>query len=180
MFEVTIKIEIVNKSKLILEKINLGRRGIADGNYDEQMVGLFGQLTIYDLLKIDYPKFEQDKFDGGFDVIINQLKIDIKTMGRSVDIKDHYVHNFIGLQKNYQNDLYIFCSYNKIRKVIQVCGWINKDEFFKKCSFFKKGEKRYRDDGSYFITKADLYEIKNSDLISLNNLDELKNVGKKN
>ena len=123
MFEVTIKIEIINKSKLILKKINLGRRGIADGNYDEQMVGL---------------------------------------------------------QKNYHNDLYIFCSYNKIRKVIQVCGWINKDEFFKKCSFFKKGEKRYRDDGSYFITKADLYEIKNSDLISLNNLDELKNVGKKN
>ena len=41
---------------------------------------------------------------------------------------------------------------------------------FKKCRLFKKGEKRYRDDGSYFITKADLYEIKNSDLISLNNL----------
>ena len=180
MFEVKIKLEIINKSKLILERVNLGRRGIADGNYEEQMVGLFGQLTIYDLLKIDTPKFEQDKFDGGFDIIVNQRKIDIKTMGRSVDIKDHYVHNFIALQKNYENDLYIFCSYNKKRKVIQVCGWIDKEEFFKKCNFFKKGEKRYRDDGSYFLTKADLYEIKNSDLIIINNLEELKNVGKKN
>ncbi len=178
MIEVKVKTEILKKSLSILEKVNLGQRGVADGNYEEQKVGLIGQLTIYDLYKIDHPNFENSQFDGGYDIIINNKKTDIKTMGRTVDIKDHYVHNFIGLQKNYENDLYIFCSYNKKRDVIQICGWINKDEFFKKCSFFKKGAKRYRDDGSYFNTKTDLYEIKNIDLIRINNLNDLKNVGK--
>ena len=178
MIEVKVKTEILKKSLSILEKVNLGQRGVADGNYEEQKVGLIGQLTICDLYKIDYPNFENGQFDGGYDIMFNNKKIDIKTMGRTVDIKDHYVHNLMGLQKSYDNDLYLFCSYNKKRDVIQICGWINKDDAFKKSSFFKKGTKRYRDDLTYVTAKHDLYEIKNSDLISVNNLDDLKNVGK--
>lgn len=178
MINISVTKEIKNKAKLILEKVNLGNRGIADGNYEEQKVGLIGQLIIHDLYQVGHSKFEDNKFDGGFDIIINNQKCDIKTMGRTVDIKDHYVHNFIGLQKNYENDLYIFCSYNKKKNLLQICGWINKNDFFNKCDFYKKGTKRYRDDGSFFQTKADLYEIKNSSLISINNDEDLKKIGK--
>ena len=180
MLAVKIKKKIVEKSEIILKKINLGQRGIADGNYEEQKIGLIGQLTIYDLLNIEPQKFRSSGFDGGYDLILNNKKIDIKTMGRKVKMKDHYVHNFIGLQKEYENDLYIFCSYNKTTEMLEICGWISKKDFFEKCKFYKKGTKRYRDDGTFFPTKADLYEIENSKLISIKSKEGLGEIGRKN
>ena len=43
LINISVTKEIKNKAKLILEKVNLGNRGIADGNYEEQKVGLIGQ-----------------------------------------------------------------------------------------------------------------------------------------
>ena len=74
MIEVKVKTEILKKSLSILEKVNLGQRGVADGNYEEQKVGLIGQLTIYDLYKIDHPNFENSQFDGGYDIMFNNKK----------------------------------------------------------------------------------------------------------
>ena len=74
MINISVTKEIKNKAKLILEKVNLGNRGIADGNYEEQKVGLIGQLIIHDLYQVGHSKFEDNKFDGGFDIIINNQK----------------------------------------------------------------------------------------------------------
>lgn len=94
-------------------------------------------------------------------------------MGRRADPKPDYVNNFIGLQKNYRTDTIIFCSLNRSTDVLTVCGWIEKGELPKKTAFFPKGTRRYRDDGTCFVTKADLFEIRNTELSSPCSFDEL-------
>jgi hypothetical protein len=33
-------------------------------------------------------------------------------MGRTTDVRDYYVNNFLGIQLKYNTDVYIFCSFN--------------------------------------------------------------------
>lgn len=125
-----------------------------------------------DMIGVERPA-DEGGFDGGFDFVINDKKVDVKTMGRTTDMRDYYVHNFIAYQKPYDVDYYVFLSYNKRNSHLTVCGYIDKDGFFEKAEFFKKGAKRYRSDGSYFFSKAPLYEIKQSDLYEIDSIDDL-------
>ena len=178
MFEVSIKPEIKQRALSILETQNFGMRGQADGSPEQQQVGLIGEMTVLDLYGIN-KSYNRDQWDNGYDMICNGHYTDIKTMGRTVNMKDHYVHNFNSLQKDYECNIYIFCSYNKSRDVLQICGWIDKALLLKKASFHKQGSTRYRDDGQPIERKnADLYEIMNSDLKNINNLTDLYYVGK--
>ncbi len=111
-------------------------------------------------------------FDNGADIIYNNIIIDIKTMGRTTEVRDYYVNNFLAIQFKYNTDIYIFCSFNKINYNLTICGWISKNDFTKKAKLFKKGTKRFRSDGSSFNTFHDLYEINNSDLNNINNIED--------
>jgi hypothetical protein len=68
----------------------------------------------------------------------------------------------------------VFASYNTVKNVLSICGLISKEEFRKKSVFYNQGDKRYRDDGSYFLARTPLYEIKQSDLIPINSVEDLK------
>ena len=57
--------------------------------------------------------------------------------------------------------------------ILTICGYIGKESFFKKSEYFEKGAYRYRDDGTYFINRAPLYEIKQSDLMPVNRIHDL-------
>tara|TARA_R100000664_G_C2661158_1_gene77309 strand:+ start:48 stop:554 length:507 start_codon:yes stop_codon:yes gene_type:complete len=151
-----------------LSNHTLGNRGIADGNKKEQFVGLVGEVLTKEIFGIKH-KFENG-FDGGFDFKYQNKKIDVKTMSRIVDIKDHYVHNFIAFQQNYNCDVYIFNSINKKTNELTICGWVTKKELKERSIFYKKGTIRKRSDGSSFKMKADTFEIKNN---MLNNIKEL-------
>lgn len=94
-------------------------------------------------------------------------------MTRKVPVKDYYVHNFVGYQRNYDVDYYIFASYNTSNRVLTICGYIEKEDFFKKAIYFPKGSLRTRSDGTSFRTFAPLYEIKQSDLLIANDIDSL-------
>jgi hypothetical protein len=95
-------------------------------------------------------------------------------MGRKVRPQMHHVNNFIGLQKRFATDVLIFCSYDTGHRVLTVCGWITKEEFFQKASFYPAGTIRTRSDGTTFSARADLYEIENRDLYSPTTLSALK------
>lgn len=151
---------------------NFGQRGLADGNETEQLTGMIGQTVMADLLNMDRPTGEGG-FDEGVDFIINDKSVDVKTMTRTTDMRDYYVHNFIGYQRYYEVDYYIFLSYNKVNRGLTVCGYVDKDTFFERADFYPKGSKRYRSNGSYFYSKAPLYEIKQTDLFEVNNVEEL-------
>lgn len=172
MIDIDVSEEQKSYAENTVRQYNFGRRGYGDGNRNEQLTGIIGQTVLADLLGQSRPDGASG-FDSGVDFIINNRKTDLKTMSRTVPVKAHYVHNFIGYQIDYDVDFYIFASYNKSNDVLSVCGFLSKKDFLEKAKFYKKGEMRFRDDGSGFPTKAPLYEIRQSDLNQVNTLQEL-------
>lgn len=173
MFIVLVKPEIIAHCQTQLEMYDFGKRHVANGTKEQQLTGIIGQSVIMDLFGLGYVD-GKNGFDGGIDIEYNGIKIDVKTMGRTTEVRDYYVNNFLGLQMYFDTDAYIFCSFNKTSKYLTVCGWITKNGLKEKASFFPKGTIRKRSDGTTFPTFADLYEIANKDLNEVNSLDELK------
>ena len=71
------------------------------------------------------------------------------------------------------SDVLLFISINKKTAVVQICGWLEKEKFLNTASFFNQGDKRERDDGTSFILRAPLYEIEQSKLNKLNNVEDI-------
>ena len=91
-------------------------------------------------------------------------------MGRNVDVKDYFVNNFVAHQKKFDCDIYIFCSLNKKKKELTICGFLSKKELLQKSVYIKKGDIMHRDNGTSFIMKTNNYQIKNIDLKNIENL----------
>jgi hypothetical protein len=155
--------ELKTKCWQHLKKNNMGQRGNADGDSEQQLTGLIAEVLVYESL-LGKPYQFKTTFDGGLDFIYEGSKIDVKTMGRSVCSKPEYINNLFASQLNYEADTLVFCSLNKTDLVLEVCGWITKEEFLRKAKFYTAGQIRKRGDGTEFPIKAHNYEIANSDL----------------
>ena len=173
MFKIKVKKDITEHCKQQLEKYNFGQRGYADGTPEQQLLGIIGQTVILDLFNLPWIDGSEG-FDGGVDLVFNDISIDVKTMGRTTDVRPYYVNNFIGLQKKYIVDAYIFASFNKKTDELTIVGWLPKTLLEEKADFFPKGSYRIRSNGTKFRTFTDLYEIKNSDLFDVVSIDDLK------
>ena len=173
MFTITVTEISINHCKSQASKFNLGQRYTANGTPEQQLTGIIGQNVVLNLF--DLGDFNgEDGFDNGVDLIFNNLKIDVKTMGRTTAVKPSYTNNFIGLQDYFDPDVYIFCSFNKTNNALTVCGWISKKDFKEKRRFYPKGSVRTRTDGSTFRTFSDLYEIDTVDLNKALSIADLK------
>lgn len=159
-------------TKTQVDSFDFGKRGKGDGNKDEQFTGILGQVMIADLLGFPRPNGLAG-YDNGYDLSIFGKRVDVKTMTRTVPMRDDFVHNLIGYQKDYALDYYIFCSFNKKTDELTICGYISKKDFLIKSKYYSEGTKRYRTDGSFLISKAHLYEISQKDLNQINNVIEL-------
>lgn len=172
MFSFKVPNEIVAYSFKLASVKNYGLRSEANGSFEEQVRGLIGQNHV--LRQFGLPAMNlEDGFDGGIDLSVCGMKLDVKTMGRSVDPKPDYVNNFFSAQKKFSPDGYLFCSLNVKTWVITYCGWADIDTFNCKATLYKAGEERVRDDGTKLTLKADIYEIKNSDLIQSGSFQEM-------
>ena len=172
MFDIHVTDEQYLYATHMVEQYNFGQRGYGDGNQREQKTGIIGQTVFADAIQDERPNGATG-FDGGKDFTINGKRVDIKTMTRSVPMREYFVHNFVGYQKNYEVDYYVFASFNTTNHTLTICGFIDKKGFFERASFFPKGSIRKRSDGSTFRTFAPLYEIKQEDLYSIDNIDDL-------
>jgi len=154
---------------------NFGQRSAGfNGKRTEQYTGVLGECVVHEVLDRPWPTY----VDGNLleDLIINNCTVDVKTMARTVDIRDFYVHNFVGYQKDRPCDVLLFNSINKKTRTAEICGWLPKSEFLEKADFFDKGSTRTRFDGTSFVTKAPLYEIKQHKLNQLDSKNNLKNI----
>ena len=159
----------------VLKTTNFGHRSKGfNGNYEKQYTGLIGELTLHRVLGLTRPKYTSGRLDS--DILINNKKIDIKSMARNVYMQDHYVHNFVAYQKDMPSDILLFISINKKSGVVQICGWLEKEKFLENASFFDQGDKRERDDGTSFVLRAPLYEIEQNKLNKLNNVGDLNDI----
>ena len=173
MINIKVSNEIESHCINQLEKYNFGKRFTANGNKEQQLTGIIGQSVVMNLFNNGLIDGSLG-FDEGIDLIYNNKTIDVKTMGRNTDVKLSYTNNFIKLQDYFKTEIYIFCSYNKLKKEVTICGWIDKDNFINKRKYYPKGTIRKRFDGSEFTTFTDLYEIDNKDLNNSNSIEELK------
>ena len=73
-------------------------------------------------------------------------------------------------QIKYDCDIYIFCSLNKQKNELTICGYIGKKELLKVATLIKKGTIRTLKDGTTFPLKTSNFEIKNTDLKNIENL----------
>jgi len=154
---------------------NFGVRSAGfNGNRIRQYTGIVGECMVHLAMGEDMPRYDSGSLIE--DLKINNKKVDVKTMARNVDMRDFYVHNFVGYQKDRENDVLLFNSINKKTGNVQICGWLPKKIFLERASFFDKGSERKRTDGTSFITQAPLYEIENNKLIPINTVTELKNI----
>ena len=128
-----------------------------NGSKTQAYTGLLGEVAVKRLFGKDDTLSEG--FDGGFDFEHKGMKIDVKTTGRIVTPRPYYAHNFMGYQKDFDCDAYIFCTLCKKTSELYIDGWVTKEELFERSEKFKKGSIRKRDDGTELKLKATGYEI---------------------
>lgn len=173
MLTVPIEDNFIKHAVWLVDNVNYGQRGEADGDKRQQVRGMLGQCIVMDMLGYDLPQITQGH-DGGVDFVYDGLKVDVKTMGRQCDPRPDYVNNVIGLQTHFPVDAYVFCSINRKAITLTVCGWIEKEDFMRLADYTPKGGTRVRADGTTFETKAHLYEIANSKIYDVNSINDLK------
>jgi len=157
-----------------LKDHNLGNRGVEDGGRRKQLVGLIGELTVHHYLFGVYPDLAKrnDGFDGGYDMVYNGEKIDVKTMERKTYVRPDYVNNFYWMQESYDAGIIVFCSYHNVANVVEICGWLPKSELSQRGCYYAAGTTRIRRDGTSFIFRQNNYEIENR---RLDDIELLKN-----
>ncbi|TYB78652.1 hypothetical protein [Bizionia myxarmorum] len=173
MFTVKIENSILAHCENVVNNHDFGKRCIANGNKTQQLTGIIGQSVIMSFFNLGLVD-GSGGCDNGVDLVINNKTIDVKTMGRTTDVKTNYTNNFLKLQDYFKTDIYIFCSYHKNKQELTVCGWINKADFKISRRYYPKGTIRTRTDKTTFTTFTDLFEIDNCHLNDVSNIDDLK------
>jgi hypothetical protein len=164
--------ELISTVEEYLQNHNLGNRGFEDGNFSRQKIGLIGELTVHKFFFDNYPDlaFREDGFDGGYDINYNGKLIDVKTMGRKTFARPDFVNNFYLLQANHNSDTIVFCSYHTTEHVLEICGWLPKQELATKGTYYAAGTSRLRTDGSSFQFRQNNYEVENKNLYDIDQL----------
>ncbi len=161
MTTLPIRKEIYNYSKKLVDENNFGQRGKDDGSPKEQFIGILSENMVRQYL--GHKLIEPKGFDGGYDIMYNDLRTDIKSMNRTVDPKPFYINNVFDVQLKHKSEAYIFTSLNTQKKNLSICGWVTKEQFKNRAAFYPKGTVRMRG-REPFPLRADNWEIENKDL----------------
>lgn len=101
-----------------------------------------------------------ESFD--FDLLIGDLRIDVKTKSCSSEPKNHYLCSVMSYQLKNECDGYIFARVNLAAGVGWLLGYISKPDLLSKGFFAKKGDP----DGRFTFTE-DCWNVKVSDLLEI-------------
>lgn len=128
----------------------------------QRYTGLLGETVVVDGLNtlgygLPVPTYH-DGDDGGCDLVLDGVRVDVKTMLRSVTAdQPHYANNIIAAQVTGRADVYCCCSINRLTRELTVCGVTTPAvarQFLKKA-----GTVRERDGGEPFTLLTDTYEV---------------------
>lgn len=170
MIRIKISDEQLKYATYLVDNCNFGNRGKFDGNKANQFVGMLAQTVLADYIRQPRPELSTG-FDGGYDYIINNKKVDVKCMARKGNVIGNYVHNLVAYQKNYDVDYYIFTSLNTTENILEICGVIDKQSFYEKSDLYKEGTVRYKGKVPFRL-KAPVYELKQYRLHLLGNVND--------
>lgn len=154
MVEVNISENQIKRAKELYPFGNLNG-SITEGKGN--IFGAMGEIVVFDYFKKYNPVF---KSTYNYDMIIQGLKIDVKTKRTTVTPLPHYLCSISDFNTEQDCDYYFFLRVSEHMNVAYILGYMKKEEFFKKAFFVRKGDR----DVNGFIFKDDCYNLKISDL----------------
>lgn len=165
MIHLNVPADVITVSREYMRYASLGNRGDgSDGSYDEQLIGVMGENLFRFAVGLPFMEY-REWHDNGVDCEVHDIRLDVKTMGRTTEPQLHYANNLVAKQINFDVDGYVFMSINRQAGYsATVCGWLPKPTFMERAILHPKGSERMRGDGSSFQTKSDMYEIRNDQL----------------
>ena len=131
-----------------------------------------GQGNVHGFLgEIITSRFLKSKLSNtyDYDIIYNNLKIDVKTKRVTTPPKDYYECSVASLNTKQLCDVYVFTRILKDMTKGWLLGYINKKDYFDKATFLKKGEV---DHSNNWKVATDCYNLP---INKLNNIERLIN-----
>ena len=123
--------QAMKMGKVIGKLRNSIRKG--SGNW----IGCLGEIIVSDRIG--------GKIVGTYnhDILKGDKKIEVKSKERSVSLKPHYEVSIAVPSKHQHPDYYVFVSVQTAKgkaKQVEIAGWMERDEYFKKARFLKRGD----------------------------------------
>jgi hypothetical protein len=156
MIEMAITDEIIARAKKKSLEMGKIRNSITEGMGN--MAGFIGEQIANEVIK----GIINNTYD--YDIINDNVLWDVKTKRCTSRPRPHYECSIAALNTHQICTNYAFVRVlylNDVWHKAFILGWLEKDEYFKKAKFLKKGD--FDSDNNY-IVKADCYNVKISDL----------------
>lgn len=160
MIEINIPHKILQLAQKKADDLGALRNSIRSGagNY----VGFLGELVVCAYLGIH----TQNTYD--YDLVYKNVKFDVKTKECTSPPKPFYECSVAAYNTTQQCKAYVFTRICKDKAWI--LGWKGKEEYYSQASFLQKGD---IDPSNNFTVKADCYNLKISNLRSLEKISVL-------
>lgn len=128
-----------------------------------QIYGAIGEILVFDYYTAKGDAvIHSSQFD--YDFIINEKKVEIKTIKTISIPKDSDNANISAFNATQKTDIYYFVYVTPDKKKGFLCGWIYKEKFLELAELKKKGEI----DKFNWVFKSDTYSLKFSELTKVN------------
>lgn len=149
------------------QSIELGtlRNSIRKG--DGNLVGFLGEHITNSIINGQF----SNTFD--YDIILNDLTIDVKTKATTVKPLEIYECSIAEFNCKQKCDIYIFTRILKNYEKGWVLGWLPTDVYYKNAIFLKKGT---IDPSNNYTVKANCYNVKIKDLFKIKELVNYKKI----
>lgn len=159
--------ELIEYCEDALSRNNMGLRQDqqTNGKYKHQFAGLICENVVRKLT--GYPYYDGAQFDGGWDIVYNDLRTDIK--GTLLYNKPTIVDQFHvpEMQLKYNTQAYIFCAYVPKDNLVYTCGYIEKDIFLATSKIVKRGQYHEEPNGKKYTARYTSYYVINDQLKQL-------------
>ncbi len=155
MIEISIDDEQIERAKILYPFDSLNN-SITKGK--SNIFGALGEVVVYDYFKDKKTIDFTSTYD--YDMVIGKHKVDIKTKKTTVVPKDYYLCSISASNIHQKCDFYFFVRVKEDFKTAYLLGYIDKNIFFEKATFKKKGEL----DINNFVFKDDCYNLEISEL----------------
>jgi len=151
--------EDIDKAKQLSSEMGTLRNSITKGQGN--IHGFLGEIITSKFLSSSL----NNTYD--YDIVHNNLKIDVKTKRVTTPPQEHYECSVAALNTKQECDVYVFTSILKDMTSGWLLGHINKEDYFNAALFLKKG---HTDPSNNWKVSTDCYNLP---INKLNNIEDL-------
>lgn len=161
MEEIKLTPQMYDHANSKAQKMGELNRSITKGTGN--LAGFLGEIAVQTYLE---NAIEENTYD--YDLIYNNIKIDVKTKRTSVVPRPEYESSVVAYNIRQKTDVYVFTRI--FGDTCYIMGYMPKEEYYKKARYLKKGT---RDGDNWFTVKENCYNMFYKDLYRIEQLKEL-------